>query len=47
MAFTKGFVTLAEEGIRRILEGQTSVAEVMRVIDLTSRLSMNQAMSLI
>jgi general secretion pathway protein E/type IV pilus assembly protein PilB len=47
MAFTKGFVTLAEEGIRRILEGQTSVAEVMRVIDLTSRLSMSQSMSLV
>jgi len=38
MALDKGFVTLAEDGVRRILEGYTSLAEVMRVIDLTSRL---------
>ncbi|MBL8505049.1 MAG: type II/IV secretion system protein [Methylobacillus glycogenes] len=37
MALDKGFTTLAEDGIRRILEGYTSLAEVMRVIDLTSR----------
>lgn len=39
VALDKGFVTLAEDGVRRILEGYTSVAEVMRVIDLTSRIS--------
>lgn len=39
MALDKGFITLAEDGVRRILEGYTSVAEVMRVIDLTSRMS--------
>lgn len=39
MALDKGFVTLAADGVRRILEGYTSVAEVMRVIDLTSRLN--------
>jgi type IV pilus assembly protein PilB len=39
MALDKGFVTLAGDGIRRILEGYTSMEEVMRVIDLTS--SMN------
>ena len=38
LALDKGFVTLAEDGVRRILEGYTSVAEVMRVIDLTSRI---------
>lgn len=38
MAFDKGFITLAEDGVRRILEGHTSIAEVMRVIDLTSRI---------
>jgi general secretion pathway protein E/type IV pilus assembly protein PilB len=38
MAFEKGFATLAEDGVRRILEGYTSVVEVMRVIDLTSRI---------
>lgn len=35
MARSKGFVTLAEDGIRRVLQGHTSLAEVMRVIDLT------------
>jgi len=38
MAHEKGFVTLADDGVRRILEGYTSLAEVMRVIDLTSRI---------
>ncbi|HEY0563137.1 MAG TPA: ATPase, T2SS/T4P/T4SS family [Methylophilus sp.] len=37
LALQKGFVTLADDGIRRILEGYTSLEEVMRVIDLTSR----------
>ena len=36
VAMAKGFVTLAEDGVRRILEGYTSFAEVTRVIDLTS-----------
>lgn len=36
VAMDKGFVTLAEDGVRRILEGYTSVSEVTRVIDLTS-----------
>ncbi len=39
MALEKGFTTLADDGVRRILEGYTSIDEVMRVIDLTSRLS--------
>lgn len=39
MAFDKGFITLAQDGVRRILEGYTSIKEVMRVIDLTSRIS--------
>ena len=38
MALNKGFITLAEDGVRRILEGYTSIEEVMRVIDLTSRI---------
>jgi type II secretory ATPase GspE/PulE/Tfp pilus assembly ATPase PilB-like protein len=38
LALQKGFVTLADDGIRRILEGYTSIEEVMRVIDLTSRI---------
>jgi len=37
LALDKGFTTLADDGVRRILEGYTSLAEVMRVIDLTSR----------
>lgn len=39
LAFDKGFETLADDGVRRILEGRTSLEEVMRVIDLTSRLN--------
>ena len=38
MALDKGFTTLADDGIRRILEGYTSIEEVMRVIDLTARI---------
>ena len=39
MARDKGFITLAEDGVRRIVEGYTSLSEVMRVIDLTDRVS--------
>ncbi len=39
LARDKGFITLAEDGVRRVLEGHTSLSEVMRVIDLTSRLN--------
>jgi len=38
MALEKGFTTLADDGVRRILEGYTSIEETMRVIDLTSRI---------
>jgi general secretion pathway protein E/type IV pilus assembly protein PilB len=37
-AIEKGFTMLAEDGIRRILEGFTTIAEVSRVVDLTGRL---------
>jgi general secretion pathway protein E/type IV pilus assembly protein PilB len=37
-AVAKGFTTLAEDGVRRIVEGSTSLAEVSRVVDLTGRL---------
>jgi len=36
-ALEGGFRPLAQDGIRRILQGITSVAEVMRVVDLTDR----------
>jgi type II secretory ATPase GspE/PulE/Tfp pilus assembly ATPase PilB-like protein len=36
-ALAKGFRPLAMDGIRRILEGTTSLAEVSRVVDLTDR----------
>ena len=39
VAHEKGFVTLADDGVRRILEGYTSLAEATRVIDLTGRTS--------
>ncbi len=38
-ARNKGFRTLAQDGIRRVLEGVTSLEEVSRVVDLTSRLN--------
>ncbi|WP_041361897.1 GspE/PulE family protein [Methylovorus sp. MP688] len=38
LAMEQGFVPLAEDGVRRILEGYTSISEVMRVIDLTNRM---------
>jgi type II secretory ATPase GspE/PulE/Tfp pilus assembly ATPase PilB-like protein len=37
-ATSKGFQTLADAGVRRVLDGDTSLAEVSRVVDLTSRL---------
>jgi type II secretory ATPase GspE/PulE/Tfp pilus assembly ATPase PilB-like protein len=37
-ALAKGFSTLAEDAVRRVLEGRTSIAEVSRVVDLTGRL---------
>jgi type II secretory ATPase GspE/PulE/Tfp pilus assembly ATPase PilB-like protein len=37
-ALEKDFRTLAEDGVRRVLEGITSLTEVSRVVDLTGRL---------
>ena len=37
LALNKGLTTLADDGIRRVIEGHTSLVEVMRVIDLTLR----------
>jgi type II secretory ATPase GspE/PulE/Tfp pilus assembly ATPase PilB-like protein len=36
-ALSKGFRPLAEEGLQRVIEGVTSLSEVARAIDLTSR----------
>ena len=38
-ALAKGFRTLAEDGLRRALDGSTSIDEVARVVDLTERTS--------
>jgi type II secretory ATPase GspE/PulE/Tfp pilus assembly ATPase PilB-like protein len=38
VANEKGFMTLGQDGIRRVLEGVTSLDEVSRVMDLTERL---------
>ena len=38
-AYEQGFFTLADDGIRHILEGITSIKEVARVADLTERMS--------
>jgi type II secretory ATPase GspE/PulE/Tfp pilus assembly ATPase PilB-like protein len=37
-AMAKGFHTLADDGVRRVLDGSTSLEELMRVIDLTDRM---------
>ncbi len=36
-AVSKGFRSLADEGLQRVVEGTTSLSEVARAIDLTSR----------
>lgn len=36
-ALAKNFRSLAEEGIARVVDGTTSLAEVARAIDLTGR----------
>ncbi|MGH8682778.1 MAG: GspE/PulE family protein [Burkholderiales bacterium] len=37
-SLAKGFRTLADDGARRVLDGSTSVDELMRVVDLTDRM---------
>jgi type II secretory ATPase GspE/PulE/Tfp pilus assembly ATPase PilB-like protein len=37
-AVARGFRTLADDGARRVLEGSTSLDELMRVVDLTDRM---------
>ena len=37
-ARAKGFRTLAEDGVRRVIEGSTSLDELARVVDLTERM---------
>jgi type II secretory ATPase GspE/PulE/Tfp pilus assembly ATPase PilB-like protein len=37
-ALAKGFRTLAEDGLRRVIDGSTSLEEVARVVDLTERM---------
>ena len=38
-AVAHGFRTLVDDGMRRVLEGTTSLDEVSRVVDLTDRLA--------
>jgi len=38
-AYEQGFFTLADDGIRHILEGTTSIEEVRRVADLTEKMT--------
>jgi general secretion pathway protein E/type IV pilus assembly protein PilB len=37
VASARGFRTLAEDAIARVLAGQTSLEEISRVVDLTDR----------
>ena len=36
-AFEHGYHPLAEDGVKRVLDGVTSLSEVSRVVDLTGR----------
>jgi general secretion pathway protein E/type IV pilus assembly protein PilB len=38
-ALAQGFVTLADDGLRRVLAGVTSLEELGRVVDLTDRMA--------
>jgi general secretion pathway protein E/type IV pilus assembly protein PilB len=38
-AYEQGFFTLADDGVRHIMQGTTSIDEVARVADLTERMS--------
>ncbi len=38
LAFDIGFRTLADDGLRRVLDGSTSIEELGRVVDLTDRM---------
>ena len=37
-AVTKGFRTLSDDGVRRVLDGSTALEELMRIVDLTDRM---------
>jgi type II secretory ATPase GspE/PulE/Tfp pilus assembly ATPase PilB-like protein len=37
LALAKGFIPLAEDAIRRVLDGSTTIEEVARVVDFTGR----------
>jgi general secretion pathway protein E/type IV pilus assembly protein PilB len=37
-ALLQGFSTLADDGMRRVLNGSTSLEEIGRVVDLTDRM---------
>ena len=38
LAQQQGFVCLADDGLRRVLDGATSIEELGRVVDLTDRM---------
>ena len=38
LADRQGFVSLADDGLRRVLDGSTALEEVARVVDLTNRM---------
>ena len=38
-AVEKGYLTLADDGIAQVVEGKTTLDELSRVVDFTSRLA--------
>lgn len=39
LARQKGFISLAEDGVQRVLTGHTSIAEITRVVDIVSHMT--------
>ena len=37
-ALLQGFTTLADDGLKRVIDGVTSLEELARVVDLTDRM---------
>ena len=39
VALSRGFRTLADDGVRRVIDGSTSIEELSRVVDMTDRMA--------
>jgi general secretion pathway protein E/type IV pilus assembly protein PilB len=39
VAIARGFRTLADDGVRRVIDGSSSLDELFRVVDMTDRIT--------